>query len=529
MSLRRVVCDDLTFDWPDGTPVLSGLDLALDDGHTGLVGANGSGKSTLLRLIAGDLRPTSGSLTTSGAVALLRQDLPSAVDTTLSDLLGVTARRAALHAIERGETDPRHFAALGDDWAVEERALATLDRLGLPSDPEALDRRVATLSGGEAVLAGVAGLQLSGAAVSLLDEPTNNLDRPARHRLYDAVEAWPGVLVVVSHDRDLLERAERIVELRESRARTFGGPYSFYEARLTEEQTTAQRLVRAAEAEVRRERRQVVEAQVKLDRRQRYARTAELNRTVPKIVANSLKRKAQVSAGKMRTLQADRLDDARAALSAAEDAVRDDDSIRIDLPSTAVPAGRSVLEVRLHDGAALTIRGPERVALVGRNGSGKTTLLRAVLGQAMAGGTVVERPPVPVGYLPQRLDLEPGRTVLDIVRRAAPAATPHEVRAGLARFLLRGPAVEQTAGSLSGGERFRVALAALLLSDPPPQLLLLDEPTNNLDLASVARLREALSGYRGALVVVSHDERFLLELGITRWWSTDGGLHELAR
>jgi ATPase subunit of ABC transporter with duplicated ATPase domains len=169
----------------------------------------------------------------------------------------------------------------------------------------------------------------------------------------------------------------------------------------------------------------------------------------------------------------------------------------------------------LLDEVTCQIEAGQRIGLLGRNGSGKTTLLRAVVDGALSA--------VPVGYLPQRLDgLDPARSVLDNVRRAAPAATPHQIRARLARFLVRGDRVEQAAGTLSGGERFRVSLACLLLAEPPPQLLLLDEPTNNLDLVSVEQLVQALRAYRGALIVASHDRPFLARLGIARWWSTDG-------
>jgi ATPase subunit of ABC transporter with duplicated ATPase domains len=362
------------------------------------------------------------------------------------------------------------------------------------------------------MLMGVAGLLVRRAPVTLLDEPTNNLDRPAREALYQAIRGWPGVLVVVSHDRELLECVDQIVELRDNATRTFGGTFSEYQAALAVEQEAATRAVRAAEGELRRERRQLIETQTKLDRRARYARTAEREKRVPKIVANARKREAQVSAGKYRNLQSDRVDAAIEALEAAEKEVRDDDRIKVELPATALPAGRTVLEF---DG--LIVRGPERIVLRGRNGSGKTTLLRRILPLAR----------VPVGYLPQRLDvLDPARSVLDNVRAVAPSATPHDVRAELARFLLRGARVEQRAGTLSGGEQFRATLACLLLADPAPQLLLLDEPTNNLDLDSVAQLLAALRGYRGALIVASHDEPFLAELDLERHWTMDGGLRE---
>jgi len=507
MSNHAVVCSGLSFSWPDGSPVLRDLDVAFGAGRTGIVGRNGSGKSTLLRLVAGLLTPTAGTITTAGDVGYLPQDVTLGTGRTVAELLGIAEQRAALHAVEAG--DVTAIAAVGDDgWDVEERAVAELARLGLPTD---LDREVGTLSGGETVLTGLAGLLVRRPAIALLDEPTNNLDRRARGLLYDAVASWPGVLLVVSHDRELLELVDGIAELREGAVRLFGGTLSAYEEQLAAEQEAARRLVRVAEAELRRERRQLVEARIKLDRRVRYANTDHANKRKPKIVMNQRRLDAQVSAGKHRIMHEQRLADARRELQAAEAAVRDDDRIRVDLPDTAVPAGRTVLEV---DG--LVVRGPERIGLLGPNGSGKTTLLRRLA------------PTVPHAYLPQRLDvLDDAASVLDNVRAAAPARSPQDVRAGLARFRLHGPVVDQPAGTLSGGERFRVVLATLLRADPPPQLLVLDEPTNNLDLDSVERLTEALAAFRGAVVVAGHDLPFLRKIGCTRWWSVEDGLHEV--
>jgi ATPase subunit of ABC transporter with duplicated ATPase domains len=495
LSAPAIVCSALSFAWPDGDRVLSGLDVAFGAGRTGLIGANGSGKSTLLRLIAGELRPTAGTVRVAGPVGYLAQTVALHADRTVADLLGVAAQRRALRAVEAG--DPSAIADVGDAWDIEERAAAALARFGLPTG---LDRRSDTLSGGEAVLTGLAGLLVRRLPVTLLDEPTNNLDRRARALLYAAVEQWSGVLLVVSHDRELLERVDTTAELRAGAVRLFGGPLSAYEAQLAAEQDTAQRLVRVAEADVRRERRELSESRTKIARRIRYADTDHADKRKPKIVMNARKREAQVSAGKLRTGHEQRLDAARDELAAAEAQVRDDAAIRIDLPATAVPAGRTVATVDDE-----VIRGPERIGLVGPNGSGKTTLLRRIVAQ------------VPVGYLPQRLDvLDDAASVLDNVR--APGASPQQVRAGLARFLVSGAAVHRLTGTLSGGERFRVVLARLLLADPAPQLLLLDEPTNNLDLASVDRLVEALAAYRGALVVASHDLDFLGRIGVQRWW-----------
>ncbi|WP_219416571.1 ATP-binding cassette domain-containing protein [Pseudonocardia nigra] len=218
-STPAVVCSGLSFDWPDGTPVLRGLDVAFDSGRTGIVGTNGSGKSTLLRLIAGRLAPTAGAISTVGSVGYLPQDVALGAGRTVAELLGVADQRAALHAVEAG--DAAAVATVGDDgWDVEERAVAALARFGLPT---ALDRPVGTLSGGEAVLTGLAGLLVRRPPVALLDEPTNNLDRRARGLLYDAVATSPGVLLVVSHDRELLELVDSVAELRDGSVRLFGG------------------------------------------------------------------------------------------------------------------------------------------------------------------------------------------------------------------------------------------------------------------------------------------------------------------
>lgn len=225
-------------------------------------------------------------------------------------------------------------------------------------------------------------------------------------------------------------------------------------------------------------------------------------------------------------MHSDRFDAAQEALAEAEEMVHDDDSIRVDLPKTAVPAGRIVLQLEdyvlrtgLH--ADLEIRGPERIALTGPNGAGKSTLLHALASD--------NKPLVPWRLLPQRLDLlQENLSVVENLALLAPSAENQERRARLARFLFRGRAADQPVSTLSGGERFRATLAALLLAEPPPQLLMLDEPTNNLDLSSVTQLREALASYNGALVVASHDLPFLRDIGITRWLSIeDNELHEI--
>ena len=545
-----VTLDRLTFTWPDGTSALDSVSGSFGSGRTGLVGRNGAGKSTLLRLMAGELTPTAGHLTTAGEVAYLPQQLTLDVDRRVADLLGVAPALDAVRAIGAGDVDQVHFDAVGDEWDIEARAEMSLADAGLA--PEFLDRRVGELSGGEAVLVAIAGIRLRRAPITLLDEPTNNLDRDARARLAAMVRSWKGTLIVVSHDLSLLELMDDTAELYAQTLSVFGGPYSEWRAWLDAEQDAARQAEVTAKQEFRKEKRQRIEAEVKLAHRARTAKKAEIEKRVPKIVAHGRKMAAEVSAGRLRTEVGAKEDAARTALDEAGRRLRSDASMKIELPDPQVSRSRRIATIG--DGErSWIIQGPDRVALIGRNGAGKTTLLERLVsdvghdsgealpldadrpdpsgddadlrssGARLVATALTDR----IGYLPQRVDgLDENRSVFENIADAAPQVPEKELRNRLARFLIRGATAERPVAALSGGERFRVALAKLLLSDPAPHLVVLDEPTNNLDIDTVDQLVEALRAYRGAVLVVSHDDAFLarLDLGLTLEIDVDGSL-----
>lgn len=552
-----VTLDRLTFTWPDGTTALDSVSGSFGSGRTGLVGRNGAGKSTLLRLMADELSPTTGTLTTTGEVAYLPQQLTLDVDRRVSELLGVAEALDAVRAISAGDVDQAHFDAVGDDWDIEARAELSLAEAGLA--PEFLDRRIGELSGGEAVLVAIAGIRLRRAPITLFDEPTNNLDRDARAKLAAMVRSWKGTLVVVSHDLSLLELMDDTAELYAQTLSVFGGPYSEWRAWLDAEQEAARQAEVTAKQEFRKEKRQRIEAEVKLAHRSRTAKKAEIEKRVPKIIAHGRKMAAEVSAGKLRTEVGAKEDAARTALDEAGRRLRSDASMKIELPDPQVSRSRRI--AMIGDGErSWIIQGPDRVALIGRNGAGKTTLLERLVADAAHGvhnsaqmppdgpddGSSgaseesllnTERPAMTatalterIGYLPQRVDgLDENRSVFENIADAAPQVPEKELRNRLARFLIRGATAERPVSALSGGERFRVALAKLLLSDPAPHLVVLDEPTNNLDIDTVDQLVEALRAYRGAVLVVSHDDAFLarLDLGLTLEIDAEGALHEV--
>ncbi|MFC8616509.1 ribosomal protection-like ABC-F family protein [Micromonospora purpureochromogenes] len=534
MSDAYVICSNLSFSWPDDTPVFEDLSFTVGGGRTGLVAPNGAGKSTLLKLIAGECRPTGGSVTVEGVLGYLPQSLPLAGGLSVSEVLGIAPVLRALHAIEAGDASEEHFTTIGNDWDVEERTQAQLDRLGLAG--VALTRRLDTLSGGQVVSLGLAAQLLKRPDVLLLDEPTNNLDLDARRMLYHLLDDWPGCLLLVSHDRALLDRMDRILELDRGEVRSYGGNFTAYQDAVRAEQEVAERNVRNAEQEVKREKREMQQARERAERRASNASRNLKSAGLPKIFAGTMKRGAQESAGRAGETHAARVSQARARLDEAGRALRDEQRIVLDLPGTNVPAGRTVflgerMQVRYGDralfaadGADLVIRGPERIALTGPNGAGKSTLLRLVHGELESDGGRVRRADGRIAYLSQRLDLlDLDRTVAENLAAFAPGTPEAERMNLLARFLFRGSRIHLPVGVLSGGERLRATLVCVLCAEPAPQLLLLDEPTNNLDLVSVAQLESALGAYQGAFVAVSHDQRFLTEIGVNRWLRLAGG------
>lgn len=525
---ERLAADRLTYALADGRALFRDLSLSFGRERTGLVGPNGSGKTTLIRLLAGEMKPTSGVVHRTGAVAVLPQEFRPAPDASLAVLLGIEERLAALRRLEAGKGSVADVERVGGDWDLPERATAVLARFGLEHLP--LDRAVSEVSGGEATRVALAGLTLGRPDFLLLDEPTNHLDAASRRALYAFVEEWTGGLLCVSHDRELLRRMDRIVELSSLGVRVYGGSYDDYLAQRDALERAAERELASAHADLRRAERKAREVRERQDRRSARGRRRRSEVNLPKILLNARKRKAEATGARVRTLTDREVEERRARAESARRQVEEREPPRFEVFSSGLHARRTVLEMRdvtvrfpgaagpVLEAVSLRIVGPERVAVVGPNGSGKTTLLRLATGHLQPDvGTVRRLPDEETAWLNQDgASLDRGRSVLENFRAFHPEMDRTATRYALARFLFSEDAALQAVGTLSGGERLRASLACALGGDPPPSLLVLDEPNNHLDLDGLEALESALGGYDGALLVVSHDETFLEAIGVER-------------
>ena len=549
----------LHFAHPSQPPLFADLSAVFSAPLTGLIGDNGCGKTTLFRLILGEIKPSQCTISTPPRIAYLPQDLGLSEHQHLADIFGITKILRALDALESGNYSPELYEIIGDNWDVEEYTLATLAEFGfgpaLATDTaiphairELLMRPLSTFSGGQTVTAALAALLSSNPEFILLDEPTNNLDSATKNQLFTALEVLPCPALIISHDRDLLARMDAIAELHADRhgqahLRIYEGNYSTYRQALNTEQQAAQRRVTEAKNEARKAVRERAENQIKLDRNARRGRDFERSKRKPGMAMGLDKNSSERSAGKLHTAHESMVADARAAVGEAQKNLRVQEKIYTELSQQPLPTGRKVLELSRVDSPHLPpnitggksqretptehpehliLSGPEHLRITGANGSGKTTLLNAI---AHAGDADYLSPVQPTyrvdycikgAYIPQRITLDPELTLLQCVQRANPGVSEQHLRDQLARLLFRRESVHRKTGDLSGGERFRAAVAQVLLADPVPQLLMLDEPTNNLDISSVDWLVQALNAYTGALIVVSHDEDFCHRIRIDR-------------
>lgn len=514
MTQRLLQLDQVSFNLPDGRVLFEHLNHTFSTRATGIVGANGCGKSLLGRLLTGEQWPTDGIVRREGRVYGVAQLLDPERYPTVAALAGVDHILAALARIAQGSVDEDDHALAVDQWDCATRLEAELLQIGLGHLNA--DARTDTLSGGERQRVALMGAWLSRADWLILDEPSNHLDIDQQHKLAQQIERWPNGLILISHDRGLLDHVDEIVELSPLGLAVYGGNYSYYSAAREQEQQAFQSALQGERAQARREQREMV---VQMERQQR--RNARGDRQArdgnqTKLITNAQKERSENSQGKLRLNQQLAREQQQQRIAEARARCAPDIQRVMLSPECSVPSGKLIVQlinVVLPFGHAqpinLTLTGPMRMAILGANGSGKSTLLQVIAGQLPArAGDVVRS--CHVGWLDQHAGLQyPQRTAVQWLYESNPQLPEAEARTRLAQMGIDADRAMLKTCQLSGGERLKIALAAELYALRPPQLLLLDEPDNHLDLPSKIALEQMLDQYTGALIVVSHDSAFL--------------------
>ena len=490
----------------EGRPLFDQATLAVQKGHkVGLVGRNGTGKSTLFRLIKGEVSPDGGDIVMQPRIRMgvVDQEVPSGPQSLLDTVLAADLERASLMAESETATDPDRIAAVHarladiDAWSGEARAAKILSGLGFSAEDQL--KPCADFSGGWRMRVALAAMLFAQPDLLLLDEPTNYLDVEGAIWLESHVRGYTGTVLVISHDRDFLNRAvTHIAHLRQRKLFLYTGGYDDFERQYAEQQRLDMSLRDKQEEERRRLEAFVTRFKAKASKaRQAQSRVKRLEKMGPAatVVADPIHPIELLGPEKPLSPPIIRMDDAD--LGYGELTVLRDLDLRID--------------------------NDDRVALLGRNGQGKSTFAKAIVGDLEPqDGHIRRHKKLRVGYFAQhQIDaLNPTHSAYDHVRDLMPDATEAQRRARLARFGLGVENAETPAGKLSGGERARLLFS--LITFHRPHLLVLDEPANHLDIDSRMELTKAINAFEGAVLLVSHD-RGLIESVVDRLWLVDGG------
>lgn len=525
---------------PDKEVLFSDLNFAISKGQKlGLVGNNGCGKSTLLQIIAGQLSPSSGVIVRPDDLYYIPQHFGQYDSLTIAQALRIERKQQALHAILSGDASNENFVVLDDDWNIEERSIAALDLWGLGQFT--LSYPMNLLSGGEKTRVFLAGMDIHHPSVVLMDEPTNHLDSSGRQRLYDWVEKCRSTLLVVSHDRTLLNLLPEICELEKHQINYYGGNYEFYKEQKTLIQEALQQRIEEKEKALRIARKVARETVERRDKQNVRGEKNNIKKGVPRIVLNALQGKSEKSTSKLNSTHQEKAEKLTGERNQLRSSLSPTATLKTDFNSSSLHTGKILVTAKeinfgYHPNSdsndiqdnndfkqqlwqtpiSFQLKSGDRLRIEGANGSGKTTLLKLITGQLQPQEGNLTRMEFTYVYLNQEYSIIDDRnSILEQAYAFNNRNLPeHEIKIILNRYLFPASEWDKSCRKLSGGEKMRLAFCCLMISNNTPDMFILDEPTNNLDIQSIEIITATIKNYTGTVIAISHDDYFIQEIGI---------------
>ena len=523
-----LILQNLSYLHPDKDLLFDNINLTLNNhDKIALTGNNGAGKSTLLRIIAGELQPSGGHLSVNSKPYYVPQIFGQYNHLTIAQALRIDGKLNALKNVLDGDVTENNLNLLGDDWTIEERCIEALNHWQLSGLN--LTQKMETLSGGQKTKVFLAGIFIHQSKLVLLDEPSNHLDTEGREILYNFIRSVAATLIVVSHDRKLLNLLDTVCELSRRGIAVYGGNYDFYAEQKQLANNALNQDVANKEKEFRKARereRETLERQQRLDAR---GKKKQEKAGVARIMMNTFRNKAENSTSKIKGVHAEKTGIISRELKELRSALPDVDKMKFGFDNSVLHKGKIVFtatninwayqsELLWKNALNFQITSGERIALKGLNGSGKTTLIRLILGELEPRAGIIYRAENKSVYIDQDYSLINNR--LKVYEQAqqfnTSALQEHEIKTRLSRFLFTKDDWDKPCIALSGGEKMRLMLCCLTISSEAPDIIILDEPTNNLDMQNVEILTAAINEYQGTLIIVSHDEYFLAQTNINR-------------
>jgi ATPase subunit of ABC transporter with duplicated ATPase domains len=490
-----------------------------------LIGNNGVGKSTLLKIIAGQLKPADGLLKTDSTPFYLPQIFGQFNHLTIAQALQVDDKLNALQEILYGNVSEENLNTLNDDWTIEERCNEALQYWQLQD--LSLNQKLETLSGGQKTKVFLAGISIHQPELILLDEPSNHLDIEARELLYNFIKNTSSTLIIVSHDRKLLNLLNSVAELSKHGITVYGGNYDFYAEQKQIENNALSHDIQSKEKALRKAKekeRETLERQNKLDSR---GEKKQKKAGVSRIMMNTLRNSAENSTAKTKGVLAEKIGGISNELQKLRSSVPDIDQMKFGFDKTDLHKGKILFtateinhsfedHLLWKNPLNFQIRSGDRIALKGLNGSGKTTLIKIIMGKLNPKTGTIFKAESKIIYIDQDYSLIENE--ISVYEQAQKFNTSglqeHNIKMKLNKFLFSQNDWNKPCFALSGGEKMRLMLCCLTINTQAPDIIILDEPTNNLDIQNIEILTAAINEYQGTLIVVSHDVHFLEEIKV---------------